>query len=117
MTLDFPDGLASPGPLQLLGAAAPTDAGDAARFRLSRALQRVRLRLTTPRGSCPLDRTFGLDPSVLDAPVSRVVALRHAVAAALADDPDLRLLAVHVGDVGAGRLGAVPVRLELAVRA
>ena len=95
--------LAAPAPLVLGG-------GD----RLTRVLQRVRLRLTTPRGSAPLDRRFGIDPDVLDAPASPA-RLRAAVADALRGDPDVRLVSVDVvlgPDVPAG---ALPVRVTVEV--
>ena len=114
-TIAFPDGLtAEPLALVLLG----SDGLPTAEARLARVLQRVALRLSTPRGSVPLDRAFGLDPDVLDEPLSRVARLRQAVADALRSDPDVRLRAVYVDpSVASGRLGRVPVRVELDVLA
>jgi phage baseplate assembly protein W len=40
--------------------------------------QNVRMILTTPKGSVPLDRSFGLDFKVLDQPTSRAQALLSA---------------------------------------
>lgn len=40
--------------------------------------QNVRMILTTPKGSVPLDRDFGLDFTVLDQPTSRAQALLSA---------------------------------------
>lgn len=37
--------------------------------------QNVRMIITTPRGSLPLDREFGLDFSVIDQPLPRAKAL------------------------------------------
>ncbi len=112
-TIAFPCGLdAEAAPLLLLG----PDGAPTAEARLARVLQRVGLRLATPRGSVPLDRSFGLDPDVLDEPLTRAARLRQAVADALRTDPDVRLRAVHVdASVGSGRLGRVPVRVELEV--
>lgn len=41
-------------------------------------LQRLRVLLTTTRGSVPLDRGFGLDPDLLDQPGRRLAALVRA---------------------------------------
>ncbi|WP_412060348.1 hypothetical protein [Rubrivirga sp. IMCC45206] len=115
-TLDFPGGLAAPAPLILAGSSPPTDSRERAEWELSRALQRVRLKLSTPRGSVPLDRTFGMDPSILDAPVSSAARLRVAVAEALRGDPDFTLVAVRIGDPVGRTLGRVAFTVELSPR-
>lgn len=118
-SLDFPNGLADAAPLHLLRPlAAATDAAGVSpspEARLNRLVQRVRLRLTVPRGSVPLDRTFGIDPDVLDEPLAPglgLVRLRAAIATALLREPAVRLRAVELTGAESGRCG-VTVRLDV----
>jgi len=127
-TIDFPFGLVAESPAAgfaaggASGGAAPlalatSEEGRAgAERRLARLLQRVRLRLTTPLGSVPLDRRFGIDTAFLDAPASRATLLRQAVVLALRDEPGVRVRSVRLDvALATGRLGRVPVRVEIEV--
>lgn len=61
--------------------------------------QNVRFILTTVMGSVPLDRTFGIDPSLVDAPIptaqSRLTA--EIIRAVRAYEPRARVMQVKYG--------------------
>ena len=108
----FADG---PPPLLLLPTAAPLTDAERSERALARLVQRLRLRLTVARGSVPLDRAFGLDPDLIDAPVSTALPrLRVAVTQALRPEPQCRLLSVDAAP-SSSRPGLIALRVRVAV--
>lgn len=64
--------------MELLVSTLPKDLVISPDSRYEEIAQNVRMILTTPKGSVPLDRDFGLDFKVLDQPTSRAQALLSA---------------------------------------
>jgi phage baseplate assembly protein W len=64
--------------MDLLVSTLPKDLVISPESRYEEIAQNVRMILTTPKGSVPLDRDFGLDFKVLDQPTSRAQALLSA---------------------------------------
>ena len=80
--------------------------------------QNVQMILLTHKFSVPMDRTFGLNASMIDQPISATQArLTAEVAAAIREqEPRCRVLKVtYAGDIADGQL-KVKVRVEIIER-
>lgn len=76
---------------------------------VARIIQRVRMILSTVKGTLPLDRDFGVDGAPLDKPLPVAQALLSAgvVAAIEANEPMVTVLSVAFADDGRSGDGAL----------
>ena len=83
---------------------------------LAEILQNVKTILTTPKGSVPLDRDFGLDTTLLDAPIP-VAQARYTgeiVEAVEKDEP--RVKVEQVSFDGDGEDGKLNVKVRVSIK-
>lgn len=77
-------------------------------------LQNVRMILTTPRGSAPLHRDFGVDGVALDGPMTNQASLTADIIAAVATwEPRARVLSVSYSGTALAAQLHPTVRIEI----
>lgn len=84
---------------------------------VAEVIQNVRMIITTPKGTVPLDRDFGIDATVVDKPIPVAQALlaRDIVNAVKKYEPRARIKKVDFSD-GSGAINGVLkpiVRIEI----
>lgn len=83
---------------------------------LEEVIQNVRTIITTLMGSVPLDRDFGIDPSVIDKPINvvRPLLVKEVKEKIEQYEPRAKLVSIDWG--GDGREGQIIPRVRVAIK-